>query len=204
MKRFLALVLIIIMTMVFTACSKDTSIPEVPDSEGIAPYELSERDKYLLQLLALEGDVNIISFKAPIATKSLIVQAYLLDENGTWSTVGKGQVLLGQDASPEARLEGTFAMLLKDNYAIDMHINTRGRASFRTKPLDVDYEIMASAKGFLKDFQRIELNKEIPVAIMVYDSGTSIRSYSMESFFSPSEFHGMGLVQAVTLTFSDM
>jgi len=50
-------------------------------------------------------------------------------------------------------------------------------------------------------FQGIEMDKEIPVAIMVYDSGTIMRSYSLQDYFEPSKFEGMDLVQVVTLTF---
>lgn len=132
-----------------------------------------------------------------------VFYVYVLGDKGTWNAMGGVQVSLGQDANPDARLEGTFAMLLKDDYAIDININTMSRASYKTDTLDVHYEIMVSSKGFLTDFQEIEINKEIPVAIMIYDSGTSMRSYVMEDFFSPSEFEKMDLVQAVTLTFTD-
>jgi hypothetical protein len=60
---------------------------------------------------------------------------------------------------------------------------------------------MMSMKGFLQEFQRIEMDKEIPVAFMVYDSGTIMRSYSLQDYFEPSKFEGMDLVQVVTLTF---
>lgn len=203
MKKFFAIVLTITMIMTVSACSNDTGAAKLLDKEGVAPYELSENDTYLLQSLALEGDVNIISFKAPNTAKTLKTDVYVLEDNGIWNNVGGGQVLLGQDAAPDARLEGTFAMLLKDDYAIDMHINTMGRSSYQTEKLDVDYEIIASQKGFLTDFQKIELDKEIPVAMMIYDSGTSMRTYSMDSFFTPSEFEGIDLVQVVTLTFTD-
>jgi hypothetical protein len=49
----------------------------------------------------------------------------------------------------------------------------------------------------------IEINKEIPIAIMIYDTGVMMRAYSLEDFFSPSRFEKMNLVQAVTLTFTD-
>src|SRR5690606_31936681 len=94
-------------------------------------------------------------------------------------------------------------MQLKENYAIDFNINASGRASYKTDEIVLDTETMASTKGFLQKFQKIELNKEMPVAIMVYDSGTSMRSYSLQDYFDPSKFEGMDLVQVVTLTFTD-
>lgn len=195
--------LFLVTVMFFSACSLNTSLPASLREEGVAPYEMSESELYLFRSLGIEQDTNILSFKAPETAKSLKVNVYVLDDNQIWRIIGGGQVSLGEDASPIDRLEGTFAMMLKDNYQIEFNISIEGRASYRTDILDVDNEILASARSFLNDFQRIEIDKEIPVAIMVYDSGTSIRSYCMDDFFSPSKFHGMDLVQAVTLTFLD-
>lgn len=202
-RKFITLLLVIASTMVFSACSNNTDTPKSLSNEGVAPYELSESDTFLLESLGLEKNSTIISFKAPKTAKSLKVNVYTLTDDDTWSVLGDGQVFLGADASPDARLEGTFAMMLKDNYAVDININIMGRSSYTTNTLDVDYEIVASSIGFLTDFQKIEINKEIPVALMVYNSRSSMRSYSMEDFFSPSKFGEMDLVQAVTLTFTD-
>ncbi|BBI33341.1 hypothetical protein [Cohnella abietis] len=203
MKRFFTIFLVIVMTIVFSACSNNTGTPKLLSKEGVAPYELSESDTYLLKSLGLEKDAKIISFKAPKTAKSLKVNVYVLNDNNTWKVMGGGQVSLGKEATANNRLEGTFTMMLKDNYAIDFNINTKGRASYKTDKLDVNYEIVSSSQGFLTDFQRIEINKEIPVAIMIYDSGTRMKTYAMEDFFSPSKFEEMDLVQAVTLTFTD-
>lgn len=203
MKKSLTLVLMLTLTIMLAACSNNTGETKSLSKEGIAPYELSESDTYLLQSLGLEMDANIITFKAPKTAKGLNVNAYVLNDDGTWKEAGGVAVLLGQEADSADRLEGTFAMLLKENYAIDFNIHMNGRFTSQTEALDVDFENMVSGKGFLTDFQKIELNKEIPVALMVYDGGNSIRSYDMEDFFSPSKFEGMDLVQAVTLTFTD-
>lgn len=61
---------------------------------------------------------------------------------------------------------------------------------------------MVSTKEFLQEFQKIEMDKEIPVALMVYDSGTIISSYLLQDYFEVSKFEGMDLVQVVTLTFT--
>ncbi|WP_201750376.1 hypothetical protein [Senegalia massiliensis] len=160
---------------------------------------MSESDIYLLQTLEIQDDINIISFKAPKNAKSLKLNVYVLNSNNNWDVIGGGQVY----AEPDSRLEGTFAMMLKDNHAINFNINTIGRVSYQTDALKMENEISASSKSFLRDFQRIEINKELPLAIMIYDSGTMMRAYSLENFFSPSRFKEMDLVQAVTLTFTD-
>ena len=84
-----------------------------------------------------------------------------------------------------------------------MHITAKGRFSQKDSPLDMESQFLASSKGFLTEFEEIKLNKEIPVVIMIYDSGTSMKTYSMDDFFSTSIFESVDLVQAVTLTFTD-
>ncbi len=203
MKKFCALLLMMIMAIVLSACTNNAGEPKSLSKEGVVPYKVSESDTYLLDSLGIKMDTNIVSFKAPKTARGLNINAYILNDDGTWKDAGGLGISLGQDADADERLEGTFAMLLKDNYAIDFNINTNGRSSFKTGALDVDFEMMASAKGFLTEFQKIEMNKEIPVALMIYDGGNSMRTYEMEDFFSPSKFEGMDLVQAVTLTFTD-
>jgi len=193
--------LVIISSIVFSACSNNTEMPKSHTKEGVAPYELTESDTYLLRSLGLEKEINIVSFKAPKTAKSLKVNVYTLQEDDTWSVIGDGQIFLGADANPDDNLEGTFAMKLKDNYAIDFNINTTAMVSYKTDTLDVDYEILASSEVYLTEFQKIEINKEIPVAMMIYNDSSSMKSFTMGDFFSPSRFEEMDLVQAVTLTF---
>jgi len=198
-KKIFAIFVVIITIVFFSGCSNNTGTSKLLSKEGIKPYELSESDTYLLQTLEIQDDINIISFKAPKAAKSLKVNVYVLNSNYNWDVIGGGQVY----AEPDSRLEGTFAMMLKDNYAINFNINTIGRASYQTDELNFDDNIAAFSKFFLRNFQRIEINKEIPIAIMIYDTGVMMRAYSLEDFFSPSRFEKMNLVQAVTLTFTD-
>jgi len=203
MKRLFTICLITILLIVLTACSSKTGTTKILSKEGVAPYALSESDTDLLRLLGLEKDTNIISFKAPKEARSVKVNAYVLDEDGTWQDTGGGAVLLSRDADPNDNLEGEFTMMLKENYAVDFSINMKGRSTFKTNALDVDQEVMASSIGFLTEFQEIEINKEIPVAMMIYNHGTSMKSFALSDFYSPSAFEGMDLVQVVTLTFTD-
>ncbi|WP_236912116.1 hypothetical protein [Clostridium sp. Cult1] len=113
-----------------------------------------------------------------------------------------GGISIGKEREPVNQLSGTFNLQLKENHAIDFNINSSGRASFKTDEIILDTETMASAKGFLQEYQEIEIDKEIPVALIVYDSGTVMRSYSLEDYFEPAKFEGMDLVQVVTLMFT--
>lgn len=201
MKRFYFGFLLISMILL-SACSNKTDTPKILNKEGVAPYELKKSDTYLLQTLGLENSSNLISFKAPKSAKSLKIIVYLKDKNG-WNAIREGQVSLGEADKSTDRLEGTFAMMLKDNYVIDFNINTTGIASYKTDSLYTDNKIAVSSHVFLEGYKEIEINKEIPVAIMAYDNGTTMRAYCTQDFFSPSKFDGMELVQAVTMTFFD-
>lgn len=202
-KRFFSLILILTIGMALVACSNKTDSPKLLTKEGIIPYELSESEKYILQSFGMEGNSQIISFHAPKEAITLNVNVYRLEGDENWSSIGGGAISIGKDREFIKQLTGTFTMQLKENYAIDFNINASGRASFKTDEIILDAETMASSKGFLQEFQKIEINKEIPVALMVYDSGTSMRSYSLQDYFDPSKFDGMDLVQVVTLIFTD-
>lgn len=203
-KRMFSLILIfIIIIMSLVACSNKTDSPKLLTEEGIAPYELSESEKYILQSFGMEDNSQIISFHAPKEAITLNVNVYKLESDMNWSSIGGGAISIGTDREPIEKLTGTFTMQLKENYTIDFIINSAGRASYKTDEILLYTEPMASIKGFLKEFQKIEINKEIPIALMVYDSGTSMRTHSLQDYFTPSKFEGMDLVQVVTLTFSD-
>ena len=57
--------------------------------------------------------------------------------------------------------------------------------------------------GFLESFENIELNAEIPVAVMLCGSGTRMPGCTPQDYFDPSKFEGIDFAQAVTLEFSD-
>lgn len=188
--------------LTITACSDKTDAPWMLSKEGIAPYELTERETYLLQSFGMKNSSQIISFHAPKEAVSLDVNIYRLNSGQVWESIGGGAISIGADRLPTDQLTGTFTMHLKENYAIDFNINASGRASFTTEELSLDIEAMASTKYFLQEFQNIELNTEIPVALMVYDSGSTMKSYNLGDYFEPSRFDDMELVQVVTLNFS--
>ncbi len=203
MRKFISTVLLIMMIMTLGACSSKTDSPKFLSKEGLEPYELSESEKYVLQSFGMDGTSQIIAFNAPKEAISLNVNVYRLEDDETWSSVGGGGVSIGRDREPIEQLTGTFTMQLREDYAIDFIINAGGRASYKTDEILLNSEIVASTKGFLQEFQEISLKTEIPVALMVYDSGTSMRTYSLQDYFEPSKFAGMDLVQIVTLEFTD-
>lgn len=203
MRKFISSGLLILMIVMLSACSSKTDSPKLLSKIGIAPYELSENEKYLLQSFGMDSTSQIITFNAPKEALSLNVNVYRLGDDGAWSNIGGGGISIGTDREPSDQLVGTFTMQLKENYAMDFNINADGLSSYKTDEIVLKNEITASTKGFLQEFQDITINTEIPVALMVYDSGTSLKSYSLQDYFEPSKLVGMDLVQVVTLEFSD-
>lgn len=203
MKRLISAGLLFIIIVTLTACSGKADSPKLLTKEGIAPYELSESENYILQSFGMGGTSQIISFNAPKEAISLNVNVYRLEAGKKWGNIGGGAISIGADRKPTDQLTGTFTMQLRENHAIDFNINASGRASYKTDEILLESKALASVKGFLQEFQTIAINTETPVALMVYDSGTSMRSYSLQDYFEPSKFEGMDLVQVVTLEFSD-
>jgi hypothetical protein len=200
MRKTIALILAATMTILLAACSNNSELK----SEGITPYELTDREKRLLQSFDLENNSQIIEFNAPQKAISLNVNIYRLNSDGEWDNTDEGGISIGIDREPVKVITGFFTMKLNKDYTIDFVINSNGgKASYKTKGFTVEPNITASAIDFLDEFQEIKINEEMPVALMIYDSGTSLRSYSVQDYFEPSKFEGMDLVQAVTLSFSD-
>lgn len=147
---------------------------------GIAPYECSDSESV-----------------------SMTVTISRLEEDGTWKEIGGGTISSGDDLSGREPLSGALTMKLEEDRRIDFHIRTSSLFSFRTDPVLPEPETLGSMTAFLQEFTEIEENKEIPAAILTYDSGSAMRSCSLQDYFDPSVFEGTDLVLAVTVRFSD-
>lgn len=203
MKKITCLFVMFVMLFSLAACSGNSNSVELLKKEGIAPYDLSEEGEYILQSFGMENDSQIITFKAPKDAITMNVNIYRLEDSEKWNLIGEGAISIGEEREPVEQLEGTFTMQLQEKYVVDFHINCAGRMSSQSEEIVFDSEGISSTKVFLQEFQEVELNTEIPVALMVYDSGTSMKSHSLQDYFEPSEFAEMDLVQAVTMEFSD-
>ncbi len=202
MKKIISVIILFAMIAALSACSGKEEVPKRLDKEGIAPYGLSQSEHYVLEMFGMDKSSQMLSFNAPAEALSLKITVYHL-KGEQWKEVGGGAVSLGEDREVGRSLQGTLAIELRENHVVDFTVDTMVRAAFTSKEIQSAGEERTQAVGFLQDFKEIELNKEIPIALMVYDDGTSIRELSLDYYFEPSMFEGMDLVQAVTLTFSD-
>ena len=202
MKKIISALIAFAMIAALSACSGKADVPKLLDKEGIAPYELGQSERYVLEMFGMDKSSHMLSFNAPKEALSLKITVYHL-EGELWTELGGGAISLGEDREASRSLQGTLAMELRENHVVDVTVDTMGRSSFTSMDIQPAGEENAQAVGFFQDFKEIELNKEIPLALMVYDDGTSMRELSLDYYFEPSMFEGLDLVQAVTVTFSD-
>ena len=126
----------------------------------------------------------------------------ILDEEGEWELIDDDWgISIGTEREPEPTLKGTLALIFNDDHTIDVNINSC--YSFSITPPEFSIELMGWSRAELMEFQTIELNQPIPIALMAYTSGSSMRSYAIEHYFDTSVFEGVDVVHAITLTFTE-
>lgn len=202
-RKTAALLLCTLLVLSGTACGQAASPFESMKREGVAPYELTESETSLLGAFGISSmNAQVLAVRAPKEAAGLQIHVYRLGENKTWEETEGGGIYMSTDT--DGQLSGLFTMQLRENYVLDFRFSSSGSsASYQTAPISLPEESMASTHTFLQDFQEIELNQEIPIAIMSYTSGSVLNSSQLEDFFDPSGFQDLDLVQAVTLEFTD-
>lgn len=182
MKKRILLISLTLLLIITVGCRNENSndtdnteeLEKVEYEIGISPYDLSDENKDLLKTLSLE-ESNILSFNPPRTVKNIKANTYILEEDGTWKrTVQLNEEIENGYFDNDDVLKGTFAMIVDDVNTEKMTIKLKStiRSLSRDKEeYQMDSERntgdFVSSNVFLKDFENIELNKEIPVAIMV-------------------------------------
>lgn len=202
MRKIIA-VMLCVCVLSFAGCS-NTENPTDNDTaaqgakylekEGIAPYDLSEGEEYILNVMNIKKDALLVSYNATENTKMLMVRVYNLND-GQWDETGNLTFVIAEDNK-----QGTISIMEKDNYVLELSTIS---ASAKSEMIDDDNEYVQSQKTVINDFQNIELNKEIPVAIYINDSDTAGVPHKLSEFSDPSNFEGIDLVRAVTFEFMD-
>lgn len=202
MRKIIA-VMLCVCVLAFAGCSntedttdKDTAAQGAKylEKEGIAPYDLSEGEEYILDVMNIKKDTLLVSYNATENTKMLMVRVYNLND-GQWDEIGNLAFVIADDNK-----HGTISIMEKDNYVLELSTIS---ASAKSEKIDDENEYVQSQKTVINDFQNIELNKEIPVAIYINDSDTAGVPIELSEFSDPSNFEGIDLVRAVTFEFMD-
>ena len=202
MRKIIA-VMLCVCVLAFAGCSntedttdKDTAAQGAKylEKEGIAPYDLSEGEEYILNVMNIKKDALLVSYNATENSKMLMVRVYNLND-GQWDETGNLTFVIADDNK-----HGTISIMEKDNYVLELSTIS---ASAKSEKIDDENEYVQSQKTVINDFQNIELNKEIPVAIYINDSDTDGVPIELSEFSDPSNFEGIDLVRAVTFEFMD-
>lgn len=202
MRKIIA-VMLCVCVLAFAGCSntedttdKDTAAQGAKylEKEGIAPYDLSEGEEYILDVMNIKKDTLLVSYNATENSKMLMVRVYNLND-GQWDEIGNLAFVIADDNK-----HGTISIMEKDNYVLELSTIS---ASAKSEKIDDENEYVQSQKAVINDFQNIELNKEIPVAIYINDSDTAGVPIELSEFSDPSNFEGIDLVRVVTFEFMD-
>lgn len=191
----LCLALAVALTLL-AGCGNQT--PQAGSSLG--PYELSQDQEELLELLGLSDRVGVIKFTGPEEATALSIDTYAL-QDGQWQATGGGQISREEAGEP---WEGLAAIQSREDYSISLRVRTEGIASYTTDAAAPESDPQGWALQFLDEETPIVLGEPIPVALFLYSGDGSLRTHALTDFADPAAFDGEGLalVQAVTLTFT--
>lgn len=194
--RLLCLALAAVLALL-TGCGNQT--PQAGST--LEPYELSQDQEELLELLGLSDTVGVIKFTGPEEATALSIDTYAL-QDGQWQATGGGQISREEAGEP---WEGLAAIQSREDYSIGLRVRTEGIASsYTTDAAAPESDPQGWALQFLDEEMPIVLGEPIPVALFLYSGDGSLRTHALTDFADPAVFDGEGLalVQAVTLTFT--
>ncbi|MGO1581070.1 MAG: hypothetical protein ACTHWZ_06655 [Peptoniphilaceae bacterium] len=195
MKKFLISILSI--SIFFTLVGSSSLI----DKGIVKSYKLGKDDKLILNLLNLEREAKIMSFKPPKKAKKLLLTLSKLNKDGNWETISDTEVSLDKKWGIKEE-EGYLSILIKeDKSLIEASILTDSKFTINLQSHINDNNVLASAKLFLDDSTRIEINKDLPVGIFLYNKGNFIPAYSLSNYFDTERFKNISYVEAISLKF---
>lgn len=200
MRKITYLLLVFVMVFSLCACSV-----EEPEKTGVKPYELSDKETQLLRWFNMD-DLNskVIEYTAPDGTKSFSVNVYRLRENNKWELVADTLCGVSEESDDEIQFKGTCAISIKENGAFDLFVNNgQSQTQYKIDEIEFQKKQMGHMIGFLQEPEQASLNEDIPIAFMIYTSGTTLKTYSLDDYFKPEKFDGLDAVQYITICFYD-
>lgn len=209
MKKNIGLIALLLVALAVTlvACSPESSQLKVLDKQGIAAYNLTEKERAILNAMGIKNqDIQLLSFNAPSEAKGIIAKVYRLGDNKAWEEIDRMSVSFTEQASV-VDSKGTISMNFSKDNAINFVVATdTGLVEYETKGIQSNGDYTSAVWSYLQDANGvldIESNKEIPVCIASYNNEYGPMGLSMQSFFDTSAFENTDFVQAVTVIFTD-
>lgn len=194
MKKLLSIFLAVTCILCLTGCSRDlTDLSEKQDEMYIMPSQFSEETLEVLEVLDHELQFFDISLNDTAKLHTVSVWVY---RDGQWHEDGKSY-------GETEFLGNRYAIKLTRTSCELISMDETGHTRSTYPVLDTSFdESMASLGWRLSDKQTIELNKEIPLWVMIGSNDGSFRTSSsdMKENFRKVECDA-GI--AVTITVSD-
>ena len=201
MNRIAFATLIFIM-MLLPTYSAHADIGTRLSSEGIAPFPFTAEEIEILSAFGIDSNAHALAFNAPAGTHAIHIYVYKNEKQAEWLLYESGSIV---DFSDEP-LDGLFTMIVNQDSSIELRLSSISGMSFTSAPIENYGMVKASSEEFLQDYHTIELEKEIPVAMMVYDrnydDGAPVGEYSLDDYYNPERFDVVDTVRVVTLMFS--
>lgn len=194
--------------------SKNSKEEQIEEPNNIVDEENNELSEVGVRV-ALEGYeeqsccgvdwdkyTHVLSYKAPTEATAFQIHIYQFTE-GTWVSISEGAIYLDPELDTDKKLEGLFGIQLKKtpNFDYGISVEKHTFVLYEVKGQELDSNV-AGGQVFLNTFEKIELGKEIPVAIMIYNNSLPIESNGLHDFYDTEGLEEYDLVYAVTLEFS--
>ena len=196
-KRYLSLLLAVLMGLTLTACGAGKD-KKKDAAMTIAPTQLSEEEAALMELLDIDpAAYRIFDFDVSGA-KSVRLRAYELVD-GAWNCVVHSAY---ETVGGEGRIALTFGKMTEGVRMAHRDGAGLGAQEFTMEAGDAAG--MTFATSALADSAKIELDGEIPLVLQVATSKSEFSTCGVEYFGMPRELvkRGYEHIYAITVTFS--
>lgn len=198
LKKGLSILLCFILMYSIVGCNKFDD-----NNMTIEKSKLSKDEKNIFELTKVNTSVEIWDYDVDETIKSISFNCYELDENNKWQAISGGGSLLAE--AKQGRISLAFDKIL-DGIKISIQGKNGTISSSHESENSVDLKSMSYTTSFLSSQSNIEIDKEIPIAIQIFDSDNEIFSGDVNKFYEPNEFekYNYDHVYAVTITFSQV
>ncbi len=184
---------LVLLALSLCACSSTSS------SMNIAPAELNDDEKQILQLIGEDKKDRVYDFSLDENVKQAVFQLYEL--------VGDEWQLLSSDAMDFQATNGRFALefdILGEDLRIALQDQNGVQSSSSTPSDEFANTSMSKTLSTLGQAQEIVYYQEIQLAIQILTNKNNIHSYIVDKFFQPQLYaeYDYEYVYALTVTFS--
>ena len=182
---------LLIVAFILSGCLSVTS------SRSLYPYEYSDMEKALLDVLGVRESTHVFSFNAPSETTRILVKVYTDVLEGGCRVIGIEERYL----DVESVTSGLLVIQAGDDYVLNINVAAEQQLSFTTDAKKFEESFMTMETGAIGNKVAIEIGREIPVFYTTgaYIQGTQI--ISMQEYMENPDLLSADFLRMVTITF---